>query len=397
MSTNTAFVFSRIPELHFGAGKLAQLPALLARDTPRRQRILLVTGSSSFVSSAYYEQLTRALDAAGVVHFQQAVAGEPSPELVDQTVARYRDQAIDQVVAIGGGSAMDAGKAISAMLPQQCSVTAYLEGMESAKHDGRKTPFMAIPTSSGTGSEATKNAVLSRIGEHGFKASLRHDNFIPDSALIDPELMLSCPPDVTAACGLDALTQLIEAYVSSKASPLTDALALSGLTHFAAGFERVLSDGERDVEARGEVAYAAFLSGVTLANAGLGVVHGCAGPLGAYFPIPHGVACGTLLGEATRATIDELSVAPEKNRLALEKYARVGTLLAGRTSGSLRGDCAALVATLEALIERCAIGRLSRYGISRADLPKILDLANNKNSPATLKREQIAAILAARL
>ena len=397
MSTNTAFVFSRIPELHFGAGKLTQLPALLARDTPRRQRILLVTGSSSFVSSAHYEMLTRALDAADIAYFQQAVAGEPSPELVDQTVARYRDQAIDQVVAIGGGSAMDAGKAISAMLPQQGSVTAYLEGMESAKHDGRKTPFMAIPTSSGTGSEATKNAVLSRIGEHGFKASLRHDNFIPDSALIDPELMLSCPPDVTAACGLDALTQLIEAYVSSKASPLSDALALSGLTHFAAGFERVLSDGERDVEARGEVAYAAFLSGVTLANAGLGVVHGCAGPLGAYFPIPHGVACGTLLGEATRATIDELFVAPEKNRLALEKYARVGTLLAGRTSGSLRGDCAALVATLETLIERCAIGRLSRYGISRADLPKIVDKANNKNSPATLSREQITAILAARL
>ena len=397
MNTSTDFFFARMPELHFGAGKLAQLPALLARHAQRPQTILLVTGSSSFVDSAHYEQLTRALDAAGIVHFQQAVAGEPSPELVDQTVARYRDQAIDQVVAIGGGSAMDAGKAISAMLPQQGSVSAYLEGMESAKHDGRKTPFMAIPTSSGTGSEATKNAVLSRTGEHGFKASLRHDNFIPDLALIDPELMLSCPPDVTAACGLDALTQLIEAYVSSKASPLTDTLALSGLTHFAAGFERVLSDGERDVEARGKVAYAAFLSGVTLANAGLGVVHGCAGPLGAYFPIPHGVACGTLLGEATRATIDELFVAPEKNRLALEKYARVGTLLAGRTSGSLRDDCTALVATLEMLIERCAIDRLSRYGISRADLPKILDQANNKNSPATLSREQIAALLETRL
>ena len=397
MNTSTDFFFARMPELHFGAGKLAQLPALLARHAQRPQTILLVTGSSSFVDSTHYEQLTRALDAAGVVHFQQAVAGEPSPELVDQTVARYRDQAIDQVVAIGGGSAMDAGKAISAMLPQQGSVSAYLEGMESAKHDGRKTPFMAIPTSSGTGSEATKNAVLSRTGEHGFKASLRHDNFIPDLALIDPELMLSCPPDVTAACGLDALTQLIEAYVSSKASPLTDTLALSGLTHFAAGFERVLSDGERDVEARGKVAYAAFLSGVTLANAGLGVVHGCAGPLGAYFPIPHGVACGTLLGEATRATIDELFVAPEKNRLALEKYARVGTLLAGRTSGSLRDDCTALVATLEMLIERCAIDRLSRYGISRADLPKILDQANNKNSPATLSREQIAALLETRL
>lgn len=397
MSTNTAFVFSRIPELHFGAGQLAQLPALLARDTPRRQRILLVTGSSSFVGSAHYAKLTRALDAAGVVHFQQAVAGEPSPELIDQTVERYRSEAIDWVVAIGGGSAMDAGKAISAMLPQAGSVSAYLEGMETARHDGRKTPFMAIPTSSGTGSEATKNAVLSRIGEKGFKASLRHDNFIPDVALIDPELMLSCPRDITAACGLDALTQLIEAYVSSKSSPLSDALALSGLAHFAAGFERALADGDRDIEARGDLAYAAYLSGVTLANAGLGVVHGLAGPLGAYFPIPHGVACGTLLGEATRATIGALFASPEQNRLAIEKYARVGALLAGQASGSLRGDCDELVATLDALIERCAIARLSHYGITRADLPKILDKANSKNSPAPLSREQMAAILEARL
>lgn len=397
MSTTTEFCFARMPELRFGAGQLARLPALLARQTPHRQRVLLVTGSSSFVGSARYAELARALDAAGIDHFQQTVAGEPSPELVDQTVERYRAEAIDWVVAIGGGSAMDAGKAISAMLPQQGSVTTYLEGMESAKHDGRKTPFIAVPTSSGTGSEATKNAVLSHVGDGGFKASLRHDNFIPDIALIDPELMLSCPPDVTAACGLDALTQLIEAYVSSKSSPLTDALALSGLEHFAAGFGRALADGSNDVEARGEVAYAAFLSGVTLANAGLGVVHGFAGPLGAYFPIPHGVACGTLLGEATRATIDELFVSPEKNRPALEKYARVGTLLGGQATGSLRGDCEQLVVTLETLIERCAIARLSRYGITRADLPRILDKANNKNSPAALNRKQMTAILEARL
>ena len=397
MNTRTDFVFARMPELHFGAGKLAQLPALLARDAQRRQRILLETGSASFVGSAHYAKLTRALDAAGITCFQQAVAGEPSPELVDQAVARYRGEAIDWVVAIGGGSAMDAGKAISAMLPQQGSVTDYLEGMETARHDGRKTPFVAIPTSSGTGSEATKNAVLSRIGENGFKASLRHDHFVPDIALIDPELMLSCPPDVAAACGLYALTQLIEAYVSSKSSPITDALALSGLAHFAAGFGRALANGDRDVDARGDLAYAAFLSGVTLANAGLGVVHGFAGPLGAYFTIPHGVACGTLLGEATRTTIEALFAAPEINRAALEKYARVGTLLSGQAPTSLRVNCAQLVATLAALIERSAMPRLSRYGITATDLPKVLDKANNKNSPATLSREQMAAILEARL
>lgn len=194
------------------------------------------------------------------------MSGEPTPDFVDRVAERYRGESIAWVVGIGGGSAMDAGKAISAMLSQQGSVADFLEGMETRRHDGRKTPYLAVPTSSGTGSEATKNAVLSRIGADGFKCSLRHDNFVPDVALVDPCLMLSCPPEVTAACGLDALTQLIEAYVSSKASPLSDALALDGIAHFAAGFQRAVDAGSSDVDARAHVAYAAFLSGVTLAE-----------------------------------------------------------------------------------------------------------------------------------
>ena len=391
------FVFSRIPELHFGAGQLTQLPSLLRRGAARPPRLLLITGSASFVASPHYARLMRDLDAAQIDCRQQAVGGEPSPELVDETAALYRSQAIDWVVAIGGGSAMDAGKAISAMLPQQGSVADFLEGRETRRHDGRKTPFVAVPTSSGTGSEATKNAVLNRIGAQGYKSSLRHDNFVPDIALVDPELMRSCPPEVTAACGLDALTQLIEAYVSSKASPLTDALASSGLRHFAAGFARACANGADDGEARGDMAYAAFLSGVALANAGLGVVHGFAGPLGAYFPIPHGVVCGTLLGAATRATVTALLAAPERNRLAIEKYAHVGALLAGQAPTSPRADCERLIATLDALIERYAIPRLGHFGVGRADLGRILDRSNGKNSPLTLDRAQMSAILEARL
>ncbi len=190
----------------------------------------------------------------------------PVVGLVDEVVSRHRRDTPDWVLAIGGGSAVDAGKAISAMLPQSGSVKDFLEGREVRKHDGRKLPFIAVPTSSGTGSEATKNAVLSEVGENGFKSSLRHDNFMPDIAVIDPELMRSCPPGVTAACGLDALTQLLESWVSSKASPITDALALSGLEHVAAGFLRACEDGENDLEARGHMAYAALLSGLTLAK-----------------------------------------------------------------------------------------------------------------------------------
>jgi alcohol dehydrogenase class IV len=390
----TDFVFAKIPEIHFGAGKLDQLPQLILRQG---NRVLLVTGSASFQHSAHHEKLTRALAAAEIACFQVGVCGEPTPDFVDQTVERYRHEKLDWVVGIGGGSAMDAGKAVSAMLPQNESVTAFLEGMETKKHDGRKIAFIAVPTSSGTGSEATKNAVLSEIGEHGYKSSLRHDSFVPDIALIDPELMLSCPPPLTAACGLDALTQLLESYVSTKASAVSDALALSGLQHVAAGFIAAFENGETDVEARGHMAYAALLSGITLANSGLGVVHGFAAPIGGYCPIPHGVVCGTLIGEATRLNIDALLADEEKSRGALEKYARAGVVLSGLPTSSVKDDCELLVQTLQKWIEITQIPRLGHYGITPADFSRILDRTTNKNSPVVLDREQMAKILAARL
>ncbi len=233
MTNISDFSFARIPEIQFGPGKLALLPRLIARHG---KNVLLVTGSGSFARSPRYQALTDELAEGGGRIFHCAVSGEPSPEFVDASVERHRAESVACVVGIGGGSALDAGKAISAMLLQDDSVVPYLECVDSRKHDGRKVPYIAVPTSSGTGAEATKNAVLSNIGADGYKSSLRHDNFVPDVALLDPELTLTCPADVTAACGLDALTQLLEAYVSSKASPMTDALALSGLQHLAAGF-----------------------------------------------------------------------------------------------------------------------------------------------------------------
>lgn len=386
------FGFARMPEICFGAGALKRLPQRIAGS-----RVLLVTGSTSFVASEAYSGLSKALAEADVRHLQVSVSGEPSPAFVDATVARYRDEKLDWVIGIGGGSAMDAGKAISAMLPQEGSVSDFLEGREVRKHDGRKVPYIAVPTSSGTGSEATKNAVLSEIGAQGYKNSLRHDSLVPDLALIDPELMLSCPPALTAACGLDALTQLLESYVSTKASPMSDALALSGLAHFAAGFMPAYERGDRDIVARSHMAYAAFLSGVTLANAGLGVVHGFASPLGGYFDIPHGVVCGTLLGEATRLNIEVLLTDESANRPVLEKFARVGALLAGRSRGALRDDCDQLLTIIQHWIAQTGIPRLGQFGVTTQDFAKILDRTNNKNSPVTLNREQMQAILQARL
>ncbi len=388
------FSFARMPEIHFGPGKLSLLPRLIAQ---RGKNVLLVTGSTSFLRSANHRRLKDELAAAGIQVHHCALSGEPSPEFVDATVANFRDTHIDCVVGIGGGSPLDAGKAISAMLPQEGSVAPFLECVDTQKHDGRKIPYIAVPTSSGTGAEATKNAVLSSVGQDGYKSSLRHDNFVPDIALVDPELTLSCPADVTAACGLDALTQLLEAYVSSKASSMTDALALSGLEHVAAGFLPAYENGANDLIARSHMAYAALLSGIVLANAGLGVVHGFAGPIGGIFPIPHGVVCGTLIGAATQANIEALRRNPAANRIALEKHARAGAILSGKAAATTEAGCDLLLQTLDRWIAATGIAKLSAFGVSRDDLPRILDKSNNKNSPITLDRMQMQAILEARL
>lgn len=388
------FVFMRVPVIHFGAGKLAMLPKLASRYG---DSVLLVTGSASFARSVHCSSLMRGLADAGIRLAVEAVSGEPSPAFVDDVVARHRAKLPACVIAIGGGSAIDAGKAISAMLAQEGSVRDFLEGMETRTHDGRKVPFIAVPTSSGTGAEATKNAVLSEVGPGGFKRSLRHDNFVPDIALVDPALTLSCPAPVTSACGLDALTQLLEAYVSTQASPMTDALALSGLQAVASGFVRAVEQGATDLEARSQMAYAALLSGVVLAQAGLGLVHGFAGPIGGHCAMPHGEVCGTLLGEATRRTLDALRGDAERQDVALTKYGRAGAVLSGADSLGVEEGCEQLMATLDAWIARTRMPRLSDYGMTADDLPSILDKSNGKNSPIVLSRAQMEAVLLARL
>jgi alcohol dehydrogenase len=303
------------------------------------------------------------------------------------------------VAAIGGGSVLDAGKAISAMLPSGDSVRDYLEGVGHGRpHSGRKVPLVAVPTTSGTGSEATKNAVISDIRrEGGFKKSLRHDNFVPDAALLDPELVLSCPPDVSAACGMDAFTQLLESYVSTAASPLTDALAWSGLEKIRDCLVPSVTDGRHDLRAREGMAYAACVSGITLANAGLGAIHGLASPLGGAFPIPHGVVCGTLAGAALRLTMERLLDRPGNFDVALEKYARAGRLLAGSPSGTPANDCWRLVEIVEEWIEKLAIPRLGAYGTTAADLAGLARTAGIKYHPVPLGQGDLSRIMAERL
>lgn len=390
-----SFTLSRIPLIYFGAGKFTALNNIIG-ETGRTA--LIVTGGYSLELSGKKDALREALAKNNINFFFVSVKGEPSPELINDTVSQFKTSGIDVVCAVGGGSVIDAGKAVSAMLLCDKPVEYYLEGIGTGKeHNGVKAPFIAVPTTAGTGSEATKNAVLSRVGRDGFKKSLRHDNFVPDIAVVDPELMLSCPPSVTAASGMDAFCQLLESYVSTCATPLTDALALSGLEYAARNVVPASTTGAGSIEVRAGMAYAALLSGITIANAGLGVVHGLASALGGLFDIPHGVICGTLAGSAVEVTIQKLKQHKAAGENALAKFARVGSIISGSDCDSLEQGCDTLVRKIGEWTDELNIPLLSEYGVTESDIETILDRTGNKNNPVRLDRGEIRRIVESRL
>ncbi len=391
-----SFSFASLPHIVFGCGKISGLADAITRYGATA---LVLTGGKSFVHSDHWNQLQKDLMERKVRLIYRNCVGEPSPDGVDQAVEHLCGEGIEVVVAIGGGSVIDTGKAVSAMLVEGGSVFPYLEGVGTGKiHRGRKVPFIAVPTTGGTGSEATKNAVLGKIGPDGFKRSLRHDNFIPNMALIDPELTLTCPPKVTAACGMDALTQLYESYVSTGASPLTDALALEGLTCFSGNSLHRCVETPGDTESRSQMSLAALLSGITLANAGLGVVHGLASSIGGLFDIPHGVVCGTLLAEAAKANITKLASEQGWDCPGLQKHVFATKVLRlGQADDSHEELCGILVNTFENWIEDLEIPRLGVYGVSEADIPKIVSQTGLKNNPVKLTAEEIGEIVRRRL
>lgn len=394
--TAPAFAFARMPPVHFGPGKLSELPRL-ARGFGREA--LLVTGSASLAASGHLERALDGLKTAGLRVKRLVIDAEPSTAFVDGTCAGLRAEGPlpEVVIGIGGGSVIDGAKAISAMLPHRNTVLDHLEDVgRNVPHSGIKVPYVAVPTTSGTGGEMTKNAVLSMVGPEGYKKSLRHDNLIPDIVIVDPELMLTCPPHVTAACGMDAFTQLLEPYLSPLASPLSDALALSGLENAAVNLVPAATDRGGDVAVRAGMAYASMLSGAALANAGLGVVHGLASPIGGFFAIPHGVVCGTLVAEATEANIAALR-RERANPGALARYARVGALFGGDAAKGEAWNCDHLVERLRALTDALRLPRLSAYGISERDLDRIVAKTSNRNNPVKLAPEAIRGLLARRL
>ncbi|MES2367327.1 MAG: iron-containing alcohol dehydrogenase [Pseudomonadota bacterium] len=392
-----AFNISRLPRIIFGPGTIQQLPELVARYG---KQALLVTGRNAVRDSNAWSELISGLETLGVAWVSVTVETEPSPQLVDDTVARFKDHSIDVVIGIGGGSALDAAKAIAGLLRRGNSVMDHLEGVgPELPYLGPITSFIAVPTTAGTGSEATKNAVLSLHGEHGFKKSFRDESLIAEYAVVDPDLLASCPAPIIAANGMDALTQLLESFVSTKANPFTDALALDGLRTTRDSLLVWYRQGAVAADARLGMAYAALLSGITLAQVGLGSVHGLAAPLGAFFPIPHGVACGTLVAAATQINIQAL-LQRAPNNIALRKYAQLGRLLCSDETLNDLAAHAALTTMLDEWTEEMRLSRLSHYGVHANDLPRIV--ANSRGSsmktnPILLTDDEIETVLRMRL
>jgi alcohol dehydrogenase class IV len=404
----------RLPEIVAGPASIAELPRIVAGFG---RRALVVVRGPGFTETADWARIGASLSTAGIEFEVEGVLGEPSPALVDEIVGRVRARAlaigragapVDVVVGIGGGSVLDTAKAVAGLLIPGNSVMDHLEGIgPGLPYAGPAVPFVAVPTTAGTGSEATKNAVLSVRGAGGFKRSFRDETLIARVAVLDPELLRSCPPELIAANGMDALTQLIESYLSTRANPVSDDLALRGL---AAARDGLLAWHELAAAGRGgsseadgpraAMASAALCSGICLAQTGLGAVHGVASPLGALFPIPHGVACGATLAAATRVNVAALQ-AREPGSAALARYAELGRLLGG-AGGVGAGEATSpagrpLVDLLEDWRARLAVPRLSAYGITAGDIPAIVADSRGssmKTNPILLTDAEIAAILA---
>ncbi len=387
-----SFHIANTPHIHFGVGKIEQLPSLIQSFG---QRVLIVTGNHSFIQSDHWSKLQTRLQDLNIEWQTWAITGEPSPEMIDGCVKKYGAADIQLVIAIGGGSVVDAGKAIAAMLHLTDSIQDYLEGVGTKKHDGQTLPFIAVPTTAGTGSEATKNAVISSVGSSGFKKSLRHNNFVPNIALIDPTLMVSCPAQLTANSGMDAFTQLLESYLSTKANRMTDALALDGLKGIRDGLLTAYQDGH-NIAARRNMAYATLISGITLANVGLGTVHGFASSVGGRVAVPHGVVCGTLMGIVNKITLQKLRKVDVDN-IALKKYTITGQLFAEHTHQSATYYQDYLIDLLEGWTEKLGLPTFSTYGMTENMIPSIVQKTGNKNNPVALSEEELIMVLKNRL
>jgi alcohol dehydrogenase class IV len=360
------FEFAAPARIIFGEGRVNDVPKLVSG---LGSRVLVVEGASG-----RGEGMVAQLREYGLAVATIRVASEPTVSLVERGTGLAKRERCDVVVSLGGGSVIDAGKAIAALITNEPPVRDYLEVIGKGRSlANRPAPFIAIPTTAGTGAEVTRNAVLMAEAER-VKVSLRSALMLPAIALVDPELTYSLPPDVTASTGLDALTQCIEPFVSPNANPMSDAVAREGIRRAAGALRRAFRDGS-DKDARRDMAVASLCGGLALANAKLGAVHAFASPLGGMFPIPHGVACARLLAPIAHANVRALR-ARATTSAAIERYDEVARLVTG--DHAARAEDA--VAWLENLVAELRVPSLSTYGVRETDVDSIVAAARVASS-----------------
>ncbi|MFT4297013.1 MAG: iron-containing alcohol dehydrogenase [Micropruina sp.] len=374
----TPFTFATATRIVFGPGCSAQLPGLVAEF-----------GTRPFVCTGATPERFGALLAGLDGSLAWPVAGEPTLDDVRAGVAAAREHGADVVVGLGGGAVLDAAKLIAALVPDDGDILDHLEVIGAGRpllH--APLPFLAVPTTAGTGSEVTSNGVVTSP-EHGVKVSMRSPAMLARVALVDPELTLGCPPAVTASSGLDALTQCLEPYVSPFANPLTDGFCTEGLRRAGRSLRRAYRHGD-DVDARTDLALCSLLGGLALANAKLGAVHGLAGVIGGLTGAPHGLTCATLLVECCRGTVAALQER-EPEHPALGRYAEAGALLSG-TAG-----VQALLDWLAETVRELDVPTLGELGVTSGQYPQICRQAaaasSMKGNPIVLEEAELEAIL----
>ncbi|HLM87720.1 MAG TPA: iron-containing alcohol dehydrogenase [Streptosporangiaceae bacterium] len=399
--TVPSFEFATAGRIVAGPGRAEELPGVLAS---LGSRVLVVTGADP----ARHRGLLAGLGPAAAVF---PVDAEPTAELARAAVAAARQHGADVIAAIGGGSVIDTGKAVAMLLGNGGDPLDYLEVVGSGRRITRPAvPCVAVPTTAGTGAEVTANAVLA-VPSHRVKASLRSPLMIPRVALVDPLLTVSCPPSVTAASGLDALTQCLEPFVSVQATPLTDGLAREGLRRAGTGLRAAYADGA-DVAARADMAICSLLGGMALANAKLGAVHGLAGVIGGTADVPHGMACAALLAPVIEANVRTLRSGvygvhgvhgvygvhgvqePGPSAVAvLDRYTEAARLLTGHPAASLEDGLAWIRETLTLL----RVPGLATFGLEPQHAGEIaaqaLVSSSMKGNPVPLSQADLEAIL----
>ena len=382
------FEFATATRIVFGPGVLAELGEIVAG---MGRRAFLVTGRTPERAETAREKLR----AAGVACVAFSVTGEPTVGDVRRGADLARSEGVEIVVACGGGSAIDAGKAVAALLGNGGDPLAYLEVVGRGQPLTKPSlPFIAIPTTAGTGSEVTRNAVLAST-EHRVKVSLRSPLMLPRAALVDPDLLRGLPPHVVAASGLDAFAQLVEPFLSVRANPLVDALCREGLVRSARSLRRAF-EGDSSEAVRVDLALASLFGGLALANAGLGAVHGFAAPVGGMFDAPHGAACAALLPAVLRVNLEALSQRRRESP-ALARYREIAAIVTGRPGA----DAEDAVVWTESLVRALAIPGLSRWGATEADIGPLVAKAraasSMKGNPIELEEGELAEIARASL